>query len=162
VISTPQALKSNDDSVGKPLRLLVVSSYLPGVGGGELQTALQVKMLARRGHTLRVLDIGSNPAAPAYELIDGVPVERFKAPKWPLLGGMVAQVKFCWRLRQLLPHVDMVQFNHLGLELVSTLLLARCYGVPVVLVVWGSSRKGVGPFGSGWRNALSRWAGRQI
>jgi glycosyltransferase involved in cell wall biosynthesis len=34
--------------------------------------------------------------------------------------------------------------------------------VPLVLVVWGSSRAGIGPFGPGWRHAQARRAARKV
>ena len=111
------------------LRLLVISSYLPGVGGGELQTALQVRTLAERGHGLRVFDIGSNPGAPSREVLDGILVQRIRGPNWPLLEGMVAQVGLFLRLLRLLPGLDLVQFNHLGPALVTTRLLTGLFRV---------------------------------
>lgn len=144
------------------LRILVITSYLPGVGGGELQTALQVETLARRGHRVTVLDIGSNPEAPAREVIRGIPVMRVRAPRWPILEGVVAQAGFFLLLRRLLPGHDLIQFNHLGPELLATRWLAARFEVPLTLVVWGSSRAGIGPFGPGWRHALARRAARKI
>lgn len=147
---------------GHRLRLLVISSYLPGVGGGELQTALQVKVLARRGHEIRVLDMGSNPQAPAAEVIDGIPVDRLLAPQWPLLSGLIVHFRLLLYLRRVLSQVDLVQFNHLGPALLATWWMTRGTGIPLVCVVWGSSRRGIGPFASGWRHAVSRWAARRV
>ena len=145
-----------------PLRILVISSYLPGVGGGELQTALQVETMAGRGQSVTVLDIGTNPDAPSRELIHGIPVLRVRAPRWPLIEGVVTQIRFFLCLLRLLPRHDLVQFNHLGPELVTTRWLAARFKVPLVLVVWGSSRPGIGPFGPGWRHAISRHAARRV
>src|SRR5262245_62726946 len=74
--------------VSKPLRLLVLSQLPPGVGGGELQTLLQLREMVRLGHHVTAIDLTPRHDGPDEERIDGVRVLRVRTPRAPVLRAL--------------------------------------------------------------------------
>jgi glycosyltransferase involved in cell wall biosynthesis len=147
-------------SSDRPLRLLFLSSYLPDIGGGELQTALQVRILVQRGHHVSVIDLGDNPHAPLQETIDGATIYRYRASANPLLGRFVNQLRLIRLVKSRISNADLIHFNHIGASLPAARLVAALKRVPFILVIWGSARPGIGPFRRGVINSLARVAAR--
>lgn len=141
--------------------LLVLSSFPPGVGGGEIQTRAQLLGMVRRGHRVHVIDLEPRHGGPALEDDEGIVVHRVRTPRAPLARAAwyhATIAALAWRLGR---HARVAQINHLGTGLVTAAPLLERLGVPRALVVWGSATRGVGPFGPGWRNRLARSIARR-
>jgi glycosyltransferase involved in cell wall biosynthesis len=78
--------------------LLVVDSYYPGTGGAERQARLLSRAFARAGHRVRVVAPRIDPADPARETLDGIPVERIVYPRIAMLGALVLCARFAWKI----------------------------------------------------------------
>ena len=144
------------------LRVLKLSSYLPDIGGGELQTHAVGRALRRVGVRVRVIDTRGAGGVPRAVRIDGIPVVRFSTPGWRGVDALVLHGRILALLGRLLPRVDLVQVNHLGPALLPALLRGSARRLPVILVPWGSCRRGVGPFRRGPLRALIRSAARRV
>ena len=145
---------------GRPLRLLVLSQLPPGVGGGELQTLLQLREMVRLGHRVTAIDLTPRHEGPDEETIEGVRVLRVRTPRAPVLRALAYHRRIASLVRRLGPDADVAQLNHLGTGLVTASPILRSLQVPSVIVIWGSAMKGVGPFGDGWRHRAARRAAR--
>jgi glycosyltransferase involved in cell wall biosynthesis len=144
------------------MRLLVLSSFPPGVGGGELQTLAQLRELASRGHDITVIDLHPRHDGPAFETVDGIAVHRIRTPRWPVLRAISYHAKLMLRAILSSRRADVVQFNHIGTAVISAAPWVGLLGRPRLLVVWGSAREGVGPFGAGFKKWLARREARRV
>ena len=145
---------------GRPLRLLVLSQLPPGVGGGELQTLLQLRELVRLGHRVVAIDLTPRQEGPDEETIEGVRVLRVRTPRAPVLRAVAYHRRIAALAGELGREADVAQLNHLGTGLVTAVPVLRSLRVPAVVVIWGSAMKGVGPFADGWRHRAARRAAR--
>src|SRR4029450_8114529 len=145
----------------RPLRLLVLSQLPPGLGGGELQTLLQLREMVRLGHRVTAIDLTPRHEGPDEDTIDGVRILRVKTPRAPLLRALAYHRRIAALTRREGRDVDVAQHNHLGTGLVNAAPILKSLRVPSVVVVWGSGIKGVGPFADGWRFRAARRAGRR-
>lgn len=141
----------------RPLRILVLSSFPPALGGGELQTLLQLKEMARRGHTVTVVDLNPHHTGPSWDDVEGLPVKRIRTPRMPFLRAVVYHATLMWCTHRLCRSCDLVQVNHISPALVSALPALRLRRKPSVVVAWGSAAPGIGPFGPGLKWRLARW-----
>src|SRR5262249_10147911 len=144
----------------RPLRLLVLSQLPPGVGGGELQTLLQLREIVRLGNRVTAIDLTPRHEGPDEDAIDGIRVLRVRTPRVPVLRALAYHRRIGALARREGRHADVAQLNHLGTALVTAAPILRSLRVPSVVVVWGSAMKGVGPFGDGWRHRAARRAAR--
>jgi glycosyltransferase involved in cell wall biosynthesis len=144
----------------RPLRLLVLSQLPPGLGGGELQTLLQLREMVRLGHRVTAIDLTPRHEGPDEDTIDGVRILRVKTPRAPLLRALAYHRRIAALTRREGRDVDVAQHNHLGTGLVTAAPILKSLRVPSVVVVWGSAMKGVGPFADGWRFRAARRAAR--
>lgn len=138
-----------------PIDLLVLSSFPPALGGGELQTLLQLREVARRGHRVTVIDIRPHADRGGEESIDGIRVVRLRAPRLPVLRSIVFHARL---LASVLRHgrgADVAHVNHIGSALTTGGTALGVLSVPRLLCVWGSSAPGVGPFAPGAGRALA-------
>jgi glycosyltransferase involved in cell wall biosynthesis len=94
--------------------------------------------------------------------MDGIPVLRYTTPGYPLVDLVIQQARLRALLRRLSGRFDVLQVNHLGPALLSALQVRRASGIPVLLVVWGSCRPGVGPFRAGPKWAAVRALARRV
>lgn len=127
------------------IRVVKLSSYPPGIGGGEKQTHAVAKTMRRQGMQVRVVDTRGDGGARCTR-VDGVPVLRYETPGYPVIDLFSQRLKLGALLRRLESRCDILQVNHLGPALFAALATRRRAGIPVVLVLWGSCRPGVGPF----------------
>lgn len=144
-----------------PIDVLVLSSYPPGVGGGEIQTREQLIRIARRGQIVHVIDLEPRHFGPSTENDEGVHVHRVRTPRTPLIRACAyhARIAFlAWRLGR---RARIAQINNLGTGMISAVPVLAMLGVPRTVVVWGSAAPGVGPFGPGWRNRTARFLARR-
>ena len=141
--------------------LLVLSSFPPGVGGGEIQTREQLLRMVRRGRRVHVIDLTPRHAGRATEDDEGIVVHRVRTPRTPVLRAWAYHAKIAalsWGLGR---RARVAQINHLGTGMFTAAPLLAALRVPLALVVWGSAAPGVGPFGPGWRNRAARWIARR-
>jgi glycosyltransferase involved in cell wall biosynthesis len=144
-----------------PVDVLVLSSFPPGVGGGELQTREQLLRMVRRGRRVHVIDLEPRHGGPALEDDEGIVVHRVRAPRAPVLRACAYHAtiaSLAWRLGR---RARVAQINHLGTGMITAAPLLAALSVPRALVVWGSAAPGAGPFGSGWRHRAARWVARR-
>lgn len=150
----------------RPLRLLVLSQLPPGVGGGELQTLLQLREMVRLGHRVTAIDLTPRHDGPAEEMMEGVRILRVRTPRAPVLRALAYHGRIAALTGREARRADVAQLNHLGTGLVTAAPILKALRVPAVVVIWGSAAKGVGPFGSGWRfraaRRLARACERQV
>jgi glycosyltransferase involved in cell wall biosynthesis len=141
--------------------VLVLSSFPPGVGGGELQTREQLLRMVRRGRRVHVIDLEPRHGGLALEDDEGIVVHRVRAPRAPVLRACAYHAtiaSLAWRLGR---RARVAQINHLGTGMITAAPLLAALSVPRALVVWGSAAPGAGPFGSGWRHRAARWVARR-
>lgn len=141
--------------------LLVLSSYPPGVGGGEIQTRAQLLAMVRRGRRIHVIDLEPRHDGPAAEIDDGIVVHRVRTPRAPLFRALAYHARiaaYVWRLGR---GARAAQINHIGTGMITAAPLLAALGIPRALVIWGSAAPGVGPFGAGWRRRLARAVARR-
>jgi L-malate glycosyltransferase len=141
--------------------VLVLSSFPPGVGGGELQTREQLLRIVRRGRRVHVIDLEPRHGGMATEDDEGIVVHRVRVPRTPVLRACMYHARIAslaWRLGR---RARVVQINHLGTGMITAAPLLAALRVPRALVVWGSAAPGAGPFGPGWRHRVARWVARR-
>jgi glycosyltransferase involved in cell wall biosynthesis len=141
--------------------VLVLSSFPPGVGGGELQTREQLLRMVRRGRRVHVIDLEPRHGGLAVEDDEGITVHRVRAPRTPVLRAVAYHAtiaSLAWRLGR---RARVAQINHLGTGMITAAPLLAALSVPRALVVWGSAAPGAGPFGPGWRHRAARWIARR-
>jgi succinoglycan biosynthesis protein ExoA len=144
------------------LRVLVLSAYPPGGGGGELQTQLQVAALARHGHVVEVVDLRGRDSGPSWETVDGTRVRRIRRPSWPIVAGLVFHARLAVHLLRRGRRFDVAHINHLGSAAITAGAVLGVQRVPRLLVLWGSSRQGIGPFARTRRLAWARRMARRF
>ncbi len=143
------------------VRVLKLSSYMPSIGGGEMQTHAISRAMRRQGIQVRVIDIRGEGPAFTCQRFQGIPVMRYTTPGWPLVDTLVQQFRLWQWLRRLLPLSDVVQVNHLSMALVPAWLMARWARRPLIVLLWGSCRPGIGPFRRGLKWAMLRALSRR-
>jgi len=141
--------------------VLVLSSFPPGVGGGEIQTREQLIRMVRRGRSVHVIDLTPRHSGQATDEDEGIFIHRVRTPRTPVVRALAYHATIAsltWRLGR---RARVAQINHLGTGMIGGAPLLAALGVPRVLVVWGSAARGIGPFGGGWRNRAARWIARR-
>ena len=153
----PLSAPSRADAIS----VLKHSSYMPSIGGGEMQTHAIGRAMRRAGIRVRVIDTRGEGPRNTCQRLDGIPVLRYTTPGLPILDTLVQQVRLRHLLRRLLPSCDLVQVNHLSTALIPAYIMARSRRRPLLVLLWGSCRPGIGPFRRGWRWALLRALARR-
>lgn len=141
--------------------VLVLSSFPPGVGGGEIQTREQLIRMVRRGRRVHVIDLTPRHDGAATDSDEGIVIHRVRTPRAPFVRALAYHAiiaRAVWRLGR---RARVAQLNHLGTGMIGAAPLLAVLGVPRALVVWGSAAPGVGPFGPGWRNRAARSIARR-
>jgi len=141
--------------------VLVLSSFPPGVGGGELQTREQLIRMVRRGRRVHVIDLTPRYSGRATDEDEGILIHRVRTPRIPVVRALAYHATIASLTLRLGRRARVAQINHLGTGMIGSAPLLAALGVPRVLVVWGSAARGIGPFGPGWRNRAARWIARR-
>jgi len=141
-----------DATTSKPLKIDVFTDYFPPhLGGGVERVVDEVcRRLARQGHTLRVFTFNTD-RAPAYEVVDGVHVNRAPAIQLTRFTRMQASLSpgllpLAWRLARSHPpdifHAHNLFFTSTAAAVLLRYLLKR----PLVTTLHlGSLRQLNGP-----------------
>lgn len=136
--------------------LLVVSSYLPNVGGLQTVTSNLARGLREQGHEVTVLAQRYPRTLPEREVISDVPVERllFLEPRWSQLAqgridlfaaGLVyfplTLLRLIWRLRR--GQYDIVNLHFCGDPALFLLLAHRLFHFPFIVSLHGDDVQGL-------------------
>src|SRR5271156_5648778 len=130
---------SNWSSSNRISFLLVCHSYLPVIGGSEIEAQRVCESLIARGHRIRVVCAGGDPMPPHRDWVDpkGVPV-RIYAERWK---GAMKDIVFALRVAGMLIRerndYEVVYFLMQGLHLAAGLPVAKALGKPVVMKIAG-------------------------
>jgi len=150
------------------LSILVISyTYLPVIGGCEIEAHRVCSALIGRGHKILVVCSGGPDMPPIREWMDpaGVPVRiltRHARGRWK---EILFAIRVAWTLWRERPNYDAVYFIMQGLHLAAGLPIARVLRKPIVMKFSGS---GVIPFvrrsraGRVELNWLRKWAARLL
>ncbi len=144
---------------------LITSSYLPIVGGSEIEAQRVCAELIRRGDQAEVFCPGGAPMpAEAHRLDEmGVPVRQFGTSANIRLRGYVFAAAVAWELWRTRAEYDLVYFLMTGAHVVSGSIAARLAGKPILMKFSGSNtirplqRSFIGRL---QLRLLSRWAAR--
>jgi len=155
--------------------LLVVSSYLPNLGGLQSVTSALAQELAKQGHDVRVLTQRYPRTLPAREIVNDIPVERllFLVPRLETLRVGRADLFFAalfyfpvslarmtWLLWRWKPEV--VNLHFVGAPAIFVLLAARLFGFPLVVSLHGDDVEGLPQRDSFQRRVLIRILRRAV
>lgn len=124
---------------------VVITTFLPSVGGAETQTLAQCQNLIRRGYDMHIFTFRHQAAWPREEVIQGVPVTRVAGslldgrkalPRWQqkfrYLLAIIVLSRVLWQRRRQYDILQICQFNVLVLPLALICLLTR---KPLVIIV---------------------------
>jgi glycosyltransferase involved in cell wall biosynthesis len=144
------------------MKILVITCYPPEVGGGELQTQLQVRELVKRGHEVIVIDARARYTKDVADHDGPIPVIRIVTPGLPIIRSMVYHTKITWHTFRQGRGASVAHINNIGTALACSVPTLGLMGIPRALVIWGSARAEDKAFGPGWRNVLSRQVARRV
>ena len=78
-----------------PLRILmVVDGHYPATGGAEMQARLMSRVLAQRGHEVRIVAPRLDADQRTVETVDGIAVRRLRYPRVRVLGAILLDLRF--------------------------------------------------------------------
>ncbi len=131
----------------KPRIYLVLETFLPLIGGVEMQTLAQARVLKARGYEVKILTFRHNAAWMPNEVIDGVPVVRVAGL---LLGHrerlprplkrffyFLALFVMAWTVWQQRHHYDVLQLCKFSVMVIPLSLVCRLARKPLVVLVIG-------------------------
>jgi glycosyltransferase involved in cell wall biosynthesis len=124
--------------VSKLRVFVVITTFLPSVGGAEMQTLVQCQHLLQRGHAMQVMTFHHNAAWSSHEVIDGVPVTRvarFLLGRRKRLPRLLQKILYLlaifvmgwtlWQRRNQYDVLQVCQFNFLVFPLALVCWLAK-------------------------------------
>ncbi len=139
--------------MSNPRIYIVISTFLPLVGGAERQALAQSRSLRERGHEVSIITLLHDRQWLRREVIEGVPVIRVAGT---LLGGreklprplqrlfyLMALLVMGWTLWQHRHRYDILHVYQLNLLALSAALMCRLTNKPMIV--------GVRSAGSGWK-----------
>ena len=146
-------------SLGDPNKLkvlLVVSSYLPNIGGLQRVTSRLARELSSRGHRVTLITQKQPRKLPSTELIDDIPVRRmfFLTPRLRALSNkrvdlfLAGLFYFPVSLAALVLHIrrekpDIVNFHFLGAPAVFLLVAQRLLRFRLLVSLHGDDVEGL-------------------
>jgi glycosyltransferase involved in cell wall biosynthesis len=121
--------------------LLVTSSYLPIMGGSEIEAQRVSRALIQRGHRVEVLCPGGLPMPALSRWTDdcGIPVRAFGGRAPARIRGHVFALRVAWTLLADLRRYDLIYFLMPGLQLALGTLTARLLRKPFAMKFSGSN-----------------------
>jgi glycosyltransferase involved in cell wall biosynthesis len=115
-----------------PRVLMVTGAYYPEISSGGVQCRNMARQLATRAR-VRVLTTAVDPALPAEDVVDGVPVTRVAVDVKRALSKMFAGVRMVARVTQLVRQSDVVHLHGCSTKNIIVTLIAKWLRRPVVL-----------------------------
>src|SRR5580658_1815862 len=121
--------------------LLVTSSYLPIVGGSEIEAQRVSRALIGRGHRVQILCPGGPPMPPLSRWTDdcGIPVRSFGGSVPARIRGHVFALRVAWTLLADRRRYDLIYFLMPGLQVALGTLAARLLRKPFLMKFSGSN-----------------------
>lgn len=116
----------------RPRALLVTGAYSPELSSGGLQSQAVARVLHRRMDIV-VLTTSTNPALPARDTVEGVPVSRICVDvesRWSLV---MATLRMTTELLRLLPRVNFPHIQGYSTKNILVSVLAKLFARPVIL-----------------------------
>lgn len=139
--------------MSKPRVHVVITTFLPSVGGAETQTLAQCQNLLQRGHDMQVVTFRHQAAWAPYEVVKGVPVTRvagFLLGRRKQLPRLFQKVLYflamfvmgwaLWQRRNQYDVLQLCQFSLLVLPLAVVCFLAR-KPMAIIVISAGAGRK---------------------
>ncbi|HWE51147.1 MAG TPA: glycosyltransferase family 4 protein [Bryobacteraceae bacterium] len=144
--------------------LLVTNSYLPIMGGSEIEAQRVSQALIRRGHRVQILCPGGPPMPAVSRWTDdcGIPVRIFGNRAPARIRGHVFAWRVVWALLSEARTYDLVYFLMPGLQVALGSLMARLLGKPFIMKFSGSNevrRMKNSTVGRLQLRVLDKWAG---
>jgi len=121
--------------------LLVTSSYLPIMGGSEIEAQRVSQALMKRGHRVRIVCPGGPPMPAQSNWTDdcGVPVRTFGGGMPRQLRGYIFALRVAWMVLAERSRYDLVYFLMPGLQVTLGMLAARLARKPSMMKFSGSN-----------------------
>jgi glycosyltransferase involved in cell wall biosynthesis len=121
--------------------LLVTSSYLPIVGGSEIEAQRVSRALIGRGHRVQILCPGGPPMPALSRWTDdcGIPVRAFGGSVPGRIRGHVFALRVAWTLLADVRRYDLIYFLMPGLQVALGTLAARLLRKPFMMKFSGSN-----------------------
>jgi glycosyltransferase involved in cell wall biosynthesis len=143
--------------------ILICQTYLPVIGGSEIETQRVCSALLRRGHRVTVVCAGGHPMPPVQDWIDpqGVPVRIYARSREGTFKNVVYALRVAEMLIRERKNYQFVYFLMQGLHLAVGLPVARLLKKPILLKISGSGevprmyKSRIGRHELRW---LNRWA----
>jgi glycosyltransferase involved in cell wall biosynthesis len=144
--------------------LLVTSSYLPIVGGSEIEAQRVSRALIGRGHHVQILCPGGPPMPALSRWTDdcGIPVRTFGGSVPARIRGHVFALRVAWTLLAESRRYDLIYFLMPGLQVALGTLAARLLRKPFMMKFSGSNeirRLKNSPVGRVQLRFLDLWSG---
>ncbi len=140
-----------------PSVLLVAGAYYPEISAAGLQCQAVASVLKDRAQ-LSVLVTAVDPALPAFERIDGVPVHRLVLDVRSGASKAGATIRLLSKLAGVLPGIDVVHLHGFSQKNLPVALMAQVLRKPVVLTLHTSGQDE--PQAAAARGRLADWAFR--
>ena len=121
--------------------LLVTNSYLPIMGGSEIEAQRVSQTLIRRGHKVQILCPGGPPMPAVSRWTDdcGIPVRIFGGSAPARIRGHVFALRVAWTLIAEARRYDLIYFLMPGLQVALGALTAHLLGKPFIMKFSGSN-----------------------
>ncbi len=121
--------------------LLVTSSYLPIMGGSEIEAQRVSQALIARGHRVQILCPGGPPMPAVSRWTDdcGIPVRAFGGSVPTRFRGHVFALRVAWTVLTDSRRYDLIYFLMPGLQVALGSLAARMSGKPFMMKFSGSN-----------------------
>src|SRR5437868_406487 len=112
---------------------LITSSYLPTIGGSEIEAQRVCCAMLERGHLVELYCPGGPSMPPVSRRVDeaGVPVRQFGNGLPARLRGYAFALGSAWRLFRDRANYDLIYFLMPGLQVALGTYVARYTGKPV-------------------------------
>ncbi len=132
---------------------IVISTFLPAVGGAEKQAFAQAASLRKRGYDATIVTFRHEASWPQCEMIEGVPVirvagrvliDRWKLPRLiQKLAYLMALLIMGWSLWRDRSRYDVLHVYQLSVLAMPSALVCRLIGKPMIIAIRSAGSGGV-------------------
>ena len=151
--------------ITRPRIYIVISTFLPAVGGAEKQAFAQAHSLRKRGYEASIITFRHEALWPQHEVIEDVPVirvagrvliDRWKRPRLiQKLAYLMALLVMGWSLWKERNNYDVLHVYQLSLLTLPITLLCRFTGKPMIIALRSAGSSGA----TEYHNQLTLLAG---
>lgn len=116
------------------LRIAIISNYFsPWVGGIEKQNQVIGEALVQRGHEVTVLTRRYDPALPAYEVRNGVRIERFRPSGHGVIAKWLMNIRTFHHILMATPTIDAVLVTQCSAHVFGPAVAGVLRGIPIIV-----------------------------